>query len=342
VTTANSVHPVPKPLLDRLETIDIPGYTDYEKRKIAERYLVPEQLTENGLLPEQVRFRKDALDTLVHHYTAESGVRNLKREIAAVARKLARDMVQRHIEPDDYNRTITRKTIYRLLGPPRYRKETSREYTTLPGLARGLAWTEVGGVVLTVEVAILDRGDGLVVTGNLGDVMKESARAALSRAIADVKRIGTPAQSKFKSIHIHVPAGAIPKDGPSAGITIYVAILSALLDRPVPSDIAMTGELTLTGRVLPVGGIKEKLLAAARRSVHRVILPEQNADELRTLPRELRQSLDVRLVGHVDEVLPIVFPANADELDALPLFADDMGTDNPPQSAMQQTFFGFE
>lgn len=342
VTTANSVHPIPKPLLDRLETIDIPGYTDYEKRKIAERYLVPEQLTENGLSPEQVHFRKDALDTLVNHYTAESGVRNLKREIAAVSRKLARDMVQRRIEPEDYNRTITRKTVYRLLGPPRYRKETTREYSALPGLTRGLAWTEVGGVVLTVEVAILDRGDGLVVTGNLGDVMKESARAALSRAIADVKRIGSAAQSKFKSIHIHVPAGAIPKDGPSAGITIYVAILSALLDRPVPNDIAMTGELTLTGRILPVGGIKEKLLAAARRSVHRVILPEQNADELRSLPRELRQSLDVRLVGHVDELLPIVFPANADELDELPLFADDITSDNPPQSASQQTFFGFE
>lgn len=343
LTTANSAHPIPKPLLDRLEIIEIPGYTDYEKRKIAERFLVPEQLTENGLSPDQVRFRKDAIDTLVHHYTAESGVRNLKREIASVARKLARDMVERSVEVDDYGRTVTKKTIYKLLGPPRYRKVSERDYAALPGLVRGLAWTEVGGVVLTVEVAILDRGEALVVTGNLGDVMKESARAALSRAVADLKRVGTPAQSKFKGIHIHVPAGAIPKDGPSAGITIYVAILSALLGRPVASDIAMTGELTLTGRVLPVGGIKEKLLAAARRSINRVILPEQNVDELRALPRELKHSLDIRLVGHVDEILPIVFPAGGADLDGLPLFTEDMiAADDRPQSASQQTFFGFE
>ncbi len=342
LTTANSVHPIPVALQDRLEIIEIPGYTDYEKRQIAERFLVPEQLSENGLLTENVRFRRSALMMLVSHYTAESGVRNLKRQIASISRKLARDMVERGQVAEDYKKTITAKTVGRLLGPPRFRREASRDYRVISGLARGLAWTEIGGVVLTVEVAVLDRGDGLIVTGNLGDVMKESARAALSRAVADMKSLGTNAQSKFKGIHVHVPQGAIPKDGPSAGITIYVAILSALLSRPIPIDIAMTGELTLTGRILPVGGIKEKLLAAARRGLSRVILPDQNADDLVTLPRELRNSLDVHLVGHVDEVLPLVFPATSAELDGLPLFAEDeLASGDRPQTAIQATFFDF-
>jgi ATP-dependent Lon protease len=343
LTTANSVHPIPAALLDRLEIIEIPGYTDYEKRKIAERFLVPEQVRENGLTPQQVRFRKDSIDTLINHYTAESGVRNLKREIASVTRKLAREMVERGVGSEEYRRTVTAKTVQKALGPPRFRKDTEREYRSLPGMARGLAWTEIGGVVLTVEVAILDRGDEFVVTGNLGDVMKESARAALSRAIADLKRIGTSAQGKFKGIHVHVPQGAIPKDGPSAGITLYVAILSALLKRPVPNDVAMTGELTLTGRVLPVGGIKEKLLAAARRNIRRIILPEQNQDDLASIPRDLRQGLDLHLVGHVEELLPIVFPASAANLDGLPLFAEDVGSDaHSPQSAIQGVFAEFD
>ncbi|MCG8479563.1 MAG: endopeptidase La [Spirochaetales bacterium] len=306
LTTANSLAGVPPALRDRLEVIEIPGYTEGEKRRIAEEFLIPEELAENGVPAEAVRFRRDAVDRLIRDYTSESGVRNLKRSIATVIRKVAKEMLEKGASPETTRRMVTSQAVGRLLGPPRYRLVPHRD-EMLPGLARGVAWTEHGGVELTVEVAVFDGTAELILTGSLGDVMKESAQAALSLLLSRKERLGFQFDRSSRAIHIHVPAGAIPKDGPSAGITLYAALLSRLTDRPIKADLAMTGELTLTGRILPVGGIKEKVLAARRNAITAVILPAANESDLDLLPRDVRHSMRFFPVGHVDEAEPLLF-----------------------------------
>ncbi len=299
LTTANTLHGVPAALRDRLEIIEVPGYTEREKLLIARDFLVPEQLRENGLDKAAVTIRKDALLTIIHDYTSESGVRNLKREIANVIRKLAREVMESGTPIGQYRRSVQGSTVHRLLGPPRYRQDEGDREISVPGVVQGLAWTENGGVVLPVEVVVLDGSGDLQLTGSLGDVMKESARAALSYIFAHADRFGVTVDRSKISIHIHVPQGAIPKDGPSAGITMFSAILSALTGRVARSDTAMTGEITLSGRVLPIGGLKEKILAARRRGISRIILPEGNGHDLESLPGDVKSGIEIVSIASV-------------------------------------------
>ncbi len=308
LTTANSLHTVPAALRDRLEIIEIPGYTEPEKRRIARDFLIPEQLRENGLERSRITFRRDALSRLISDYTAESGVRSLKREIASVVRKLAREMLESGTNREAYVRQIGSGTVRKLLGPPRFRYDQDLFRDSPPGLSRGLAWTENGGVVLTVEAAAFSGSGDLILTGSLGEVMKESARTALSLVLSEQDELGLEFVRSERSIHIHVPQGAIPKDGPSAGITVYAALVSILTGCATPPDLGMTGELTLTGRVLPVGGVKEKLLAAQRQGLRRVILPAGNRMDVDVLPREGKRGLDLYFVDTIREVLPLTFP----------------------------------
>lgn len=311
LTTANSLHTVPPALRDRLEIIEIPGYTEPEKRRIARGFLIPEQIRENGLQDSSINFREDALGSLINDYTAESGVRNLKREIASITRKLAREILENAASPAGFRRTIGSGTVRKLLGPPRYRHDRAPERDVLPGIARGLAWTENGGVVLTVEAAVLPGNGDLILTGSLGEVMKESARTALSRILSERADSILEFDRSEHAVHVHVPQGAIPKDGPSAGITLYTALLSVLTGSAVPADLAMTGELTLTGRVLPVGGIKEKVLAAQRHGLSRIALPSENRQDVDALPRDARRGLEFFFLDRVQEILPLAFPGIA-------------------------------
>ncbi|POQ98515.1 hypothetical protein AU468_13070 [Alkalispirochaeta sphaeroplastigenens] len=325
LTTANSLHTIPAALRDRLEIIEIPGYTEPEKRRIARDFLIPEQIRENGLGESKIVFRKDAITTLITEYTTESGVRSLKREIASVTRKLARELLEEGTPPEAFTKTLGSGTINRLLGPPRYRHDLERHDENPPGRVQGLAWTETGGVLLSVEAALLKGPGEMVLTGSLGDVMKESARIALSRIVSGTAAAMLNFDRTSQSIHIHVPQGAIPKDGPSAGITVYTALYSLLKGVPVGDDLAMTGELTLTGRVLPVGGIKEKLLAAQRRDISRVILPRGNQADVEILSRENTRGLDFFYVDQVDQIIPIAFP-DGDAVEEPPRDADSRRT----------------
>jgi ATP-dependent Lon protease len=298
ICTANQVDTIPPALLDRMETIELSGYTHEEKREIAKRYLVPRQMELNGVGRSKVEITKPALDRIIEGYTREAGVRQLEREIGSICRKVAREFAEGARRS---KRTIRPETVDELLGKPRFQSEVKRR-TSEPGVATGLAWTPVGGDVLFVE-AIAYPGDGkLQITGQLGDVMKESAAAALSyvRTLDD----GVPPDwFKEHDLHIHVPAGAIPKDGPSAGITMATAMASRVLDRPVRSDTAMTGEITLTGMVLPIGGLKEKALAAQRAGINRLIIPRRNERDVDDIPEPLRKKMKFTLVDTVDEVL---------------------------------------
>src|SRR5687767_11190727 len=272
ITTANVLDTIPPPLRDRMEVIELAGYTEREKLAIAKDHLVARQVTNHGLSPETITFEDAALTAVIRNYTREAGVRNLEREIGSICRKIAR----RHAEGDVTPVTITAEMVETLLGAPRHLDEALADRTKEPGVAIGLAWTPVGGDVLLIEASRMAGGSSLTLTGSLGDVMKESARIALSwlRAHASSYEID-PQFYKDSEIHLHVPSGAIPKDGPSAGVTMVVALASALSGRPVRGDTAMTGEVTLSGKVLPVGGIKEKVLAARRYGIHRVIVPRQ-------------------------------------------------------------------
>lgn len=308
VTTANSLHTIPAALRDRLEVIEIPGYTERDKCKIAQRYLIPQELAQCGLQKENLTFRDSALSTLIREYTQESGVRNLKRQIASVVRKIARDVLDRGIPLSEYSRVIQAATVRSLLGPPRFRLDDSSHDVPAPGMVNGLAWTESGGVKLTVEAVVQNTKGDLILTGSLGDVMKESARIALSVVRNRAETLQSHEQNKDKAIHIHVPQGAIPKDGPSAGITLYTALFSALSRRAVPNDIAMSGEITLTGRVLAVGGIKEKILAARRHNISKIILPRENKVDLDALSREYTRGMVFHLIEEVEEIMPLAFP----------------------------------
>lgn len=302
LTTANSLHGVPAALRDRLEIIEIPGYTEREKEQIAGGFLIPEQIKENGLADADITFRRDGILTLIRSYTIESGVRNLKREIANVVRKLARELMESETPVSEYKRTVGAKTVAKLLGPPRLHFDEELHTITVPGVVNGLAWTENGGVLLPVEVVALPGKGELQLTGSLGDVMKESAQAALSHIVAHSDAFGIDFPRSERTIHIHVPQGAIPKDGPSAGITMFSALLSLLTGRIARDDTAMTGEITLSGRVLPIGGLKEKILAARRRGVQRVIIPEGNRNDLEALPNDVKTGLEFILLRSVSDL----------------------------------------
>ena len=303
ITTANVLDPIPPALRDRMEVLELPGYTEDEKSVIANEHLIARQIDNHGLSSEQIAFTEDALRFVVRGYTREAGVRNLEREMGALCRKVAR----RHAEGDDSPITITSETVVEMLGAPKFLDEEVAERTKQPGVAIGLAWTPVGGDVLFVEATRMTGSGSLTVTGHLGEVMKESARAAVSWCRANSNRYDVdPAFYKEAEVHLHVPSGAIPKDGPSAGVTMVTALVSELTGRPVRGDVAMTGEITLSGVILPVGGIKEKVLAARRLGIFDVILPKQNEKNINEdLTDELRREIQVHYVTMVDDVLKL-------------------------------------
>jgi ATP-dependent Lon protease len=312
ITTANVLDPIPAALRDRMEVLEIAGYTEEEKLKIATDHLVDKQVKNHGLTPEYIRFTPDALRQVIRGYTREAGVRNLEREIGSLCRKIAR----RRAEGNEAPIEITPDVVIELLGAPKFLDEEMEERTKDPGVAIGLAWTAAGGEVLFIEASKMAGGGSLTLTGQLGDVMKESARAALSWLRAHAKTYGIDPDFFTKAeMHVHVPAGAIPKDGPSAGVTMATALASALTGRPVRGDIAMTGEITLSGRVLPIGGVKEKVLAARRLGIHEVIVPKQNAKNINEdLTPELREGLTVHLVSTIDEVLALALQPVASDV----------------------------
>lgn len=300
ITTANAIHNIPRPLLDRMEVLYIPGYTELEKLQIASRYLLPKQKREHGLEEEQLQLEGDALLGLIREYTRESGVRNLEQQVAALCRKAAKAIVSN--EADDVIQVDSAK-VKEWLGPPKFRYGMA-ELEDQIGAVTGLAWTEVGGDTLVIEVTVLPGAGKLTLTGKLGDVMKESAQAAFSYTRSKSKELNiAPDFHEKNDIHIHIPEGAIPKDGPSAGITMATALISALTGRLVSREVAMTGEITLRGRVLPIGGLKEKSLAAHRAGIKTVLLPKDNERDLRDIPDSVKNDLNFIPVGHMDEVL---------------------------------------
>jgi len=298
ITTANVLETIPSPLLDRMEVLRLPGYILEDKVEIAKRYLIPRQKEENGLKKGQIRFTNTAIRKMISEYTREAGVRNLEREIGTCCRKLARLIA----EDKEKKASIRPETVPTFLGPMKYFSEMAQRQDEI-GVATGLAWTPVGGVILFVEATLMDGGKGLMLTGQLGDVMKESAQAALSFVRSHVERFDIPLDFfKKKDIHIHIPEGATPKDGPSAGVTLATALISLLTERPVRHNIAMTGEITLRGKVLPVGGIKEKVLAARRSGINQVILPKQNEKDLEEIPENVREKMTFHFVEWLDDV----------------------------------------
>ena len=300
IMTANSLDTIPRPLLDRMEVINIEGYTSNEKREIAKRYLLGKQLREHGLDKRRLKVKDDAIDAIIENYTREAGVRQLEREIGALCRKAACKFIE---DSELKSVTVSAADLKQELGAPRFhRLEPDREPEV--GSVNGLAWTAAGGETLAVEAAAMPGGGHLELTGQLGDVMRESARAALSVIRMHSGALGLESDFYKKSdLHIHVPEGAVPKDGPSAGVTITCALASALTGRPARQDVAMTGEITLRGKVLPIGGVKEKVLAAHRMGIHTVLLPKDNECDLEEIPGDVRQSLDLRLIGSVDQAL---------------------------------------
>ena len=300
ITTANTLYDIPAPLRDRMEVIHIPGYTEYEKEKIANGYLIPKQLRENGLSGDDVVFSKNAVHTVIKNYTKEAGVRNLEREISSVLRKIAKEIVQTDIRK---KHTISAGSIAKYLGQPKFR-DSAREKEDRVGIVTGLAWTQAGGELLTIEAVTMPGKGSVLVTGKLGDVMKESAQAAVSYVRSRSKELDIK-ENFYKNldIHIHVPEGAIPKDGPSAGISMCAAVVSVLTGKPVSRKIAMTGEITLRGRVLPVGGLKEKLLAAHANGIHTVIVSIENKKDIREVPKSIQKQMEILYAEDMSEVL---------------------------------------
>jgi ATP-dependent Lon protease len=301
ICTANTLDTIPAALLDRMETIRMQGYTEQEKIKIARRFLIPRQTTQNGLKPKDASLHDATVSKLIREYTREAGLRNLEREIGSVFRKLAR----RKAEGEKGPFQVLPKSLHKLLGAPYFKKD-DRDKELPPGVATGLAWTPYGGEILHIETTLMPGKGKLILTGKLGDVMKESAQAALSYARSRAETLGMdPDFTEKMDIHIHVPAGATPKDGPSAGVTLVTALISALKNEPVRNDLAMTGEITLRGRVLPVGGVKEKILAAVAQGIKEVIIPAQNKKDLEEIPADLRRRITIKTVERIDEVWPL-------------------------------------
>ena len=303
ITTANLLETIPSPLLDRMEVIRISGYTENEKVQIARSYLIPRQLKENGLMPNEIKFGLDAIQTVIRNYTREAGVRNLEREVGSVCRKLATKITE-NVEIDT---DVDAQDVRHLLGRQRFQGiDEVALRTSLPGVATGLAWTPVGGEVLFIEATRMPGSKGFITTGSIGNVMQESARAALSYTRANAKQLGiSPDFFDRVDIHLHIPAGAQPKDGPSAGVTMTTALVSLLTGRPVRSDVGMTGEITLRGQVMPIGGLKEKVLAAHRAGLKKIILPKLNEPDLDDLPEEVRKEMEFFPVERIGEVLDL-------------------------------------
>jgi ATP-dependent Lon protease len=306
ITTANLLDTIPDPLLDRMEVIEFPGYMEEEKLEIARRFIIPRQIEQNGL--QKLSFSEGALLDLIREYTQEAGVRNLEREIANICRKVARRLA----EGKAASKIIGRQSLNKYLGPPRYLASEAEDHDEV-GVATGLAWTESGGETLSIEVSVLPGKGSLLLTGQLGEIMQESAQAALSYTRSRAEELGLEDLDFDKvDIHIHVPEGAVPKDGPSAGITIATALISALTGRPVVHDVAMTGEITLRGRVLPIGGVREKVLAAHRAGLKTMLLPRRNRRDLSEIPARLRRRLNLVFVDSMDQVLPVALSPHAD------------------------------
>ncbi len=313
VCTANTLHGIPVPLQDRLEIIRLAGYTDLEKLAIARRYLVPKETEANGLKDVEVKFTQRALRGIIQKYTKEAGVRGLEREIAAVSRKLATDVLK---NGKAGRRLVTSKKLLKYLGQPRHRFGEIEAHDQI-GLVTGLAWTELGGELLTTEVSVMPGKGKLIITGKLGEVMQESAQAAMSYVRSRAERFGIDRKfNETLDVHIHVPEGAIPKDGPSAGITMATALISAIARIPVRRDVAMTGEITLRGRVLPIGGLKEKAMAAHRGGIRTILIPSENRKDIREIPKKVREELRIIPVEHVDEVLKVALAL--DDPDSFP------------------------
>jgi ATP-dependent Lon protease len=327
ICTANTTSTIPAPLLDRMETIEVNGYTEYDKVHIAEEYLVPRQLKLNGLLEDEIAFNEPSIRTIIRDYTREAGVRQLEREIGKVCRKVAMGVAEGTVDDENKPVELDPDKVREYLGKPRHRFEAALR-TEKPGVAAGLAWTPNGGEVLFVEAATMAGKEGqLILTGHLGDVMRESARIALSYVESHLKPLNLSEDSSEGKIHLHVPAGAVPKDGPSAGITMVTALVSLLSGRPVRSDVGMTGEVTLQGQVLPVGGIKLKVLAAHRTGLKKIILSKLNEVDLEELPDKVREDLEFVLVENVSEVLEhALMPAEATD------DASESGSMSEPQS----------
>jgi ATP-dependent Lon protease len=308
ITTANVLDTIPSALRDRMEVIELPGYTQDEKVKIAERYLIPRQISANGITPEQITFTKNAINHIITGYTREAGLRNLEREIGTICRGVATAVAEGTVK----SMSITVKDVHKYLGPVRIISEISAR-TSKPGVVTGLAWTPAGGDILFVEATAMKGKGGLTLTGQLGDVMKESATAALSFIRANATDLDIDKDFFEKNdIHIHIPAGAIPKDGPSAGVTMLTALVSLLSGRKVKENLAMTGEITLRGLVLPVGGIKEKVLAAYRAGIKTVILPKWNKKDLVDIPLKVQKNIHFYFVDEMLEVIKIVLEKSGD------------------------------
>jgi len=319
IATANVLHTVPPALQDRMEVIRLSGYTELEKMEIAKRFLVRKQMEATGLANEQVEFTDSGLNGLIQYYSREAGVRNLEREIGNVCRKVARQVVNSMGGKDKKpvaKAVITGEKLPDLLGPWKFR-DLDTEKKNEVGAATGLAWTEVGGQILTVECTLMEGKGKLTITGKLGEVMQESAQAAMSYIRSRAHTFGLPRDFyRNLDVHLHIPEGAIPKDGPSAGITIATTISSALTRIPVRGDVAMTGEITLRGKVLPIGGLKEKLMAAHRHGIFEAIVPRENEKDLPDIPDAIRQTMKLQFVDHMDDVLRIALES---PLVALPL-----------------------
>ena len=328
ICTANVLHTIPKPLLDRMEIIRLHGYMDEEKVGIAEKFLIPKKIQEHGLTKKNVKFSKKSLTQIVENYTRESGVRNLEREIATICRKVARIVIDKG---KTYSNTIETKDINKFLGIPKFQRLSIKK--PLPvGVATGLAWTEFGGELLSIEVTVLSGTGKLSPTGTLGDVMKESAHAALSYVRSRAKGFGLENDFYQKTdIHIHIPEGAVPKDGPSAGITMAIAMVSALTNNPLRHDVAMTGELTLTGKVLPIGGLKEKCLAAYREGILKIILPKENEKDIPEIPDKIKKKMKFYPVSNIDEAMSYAFEKKSNPRKKLPKIKKQQGS-SPQQS----------
>jgi len=320
ITTANVRYNIPVPLQDRMEVIELSGYLEYDKREIAKRHILPKQLLEHGLTNDEILLTDNAITKIVREYTREAGVRNLEREIASVCRKVAKEIViskqqngsgKKSIKKDKKKESkaiiVDSEKLEKYLGVPKFRKR-EKEKSKLIGSVIGLAWTDSGGDILSVDVTMMKGSEKLTLTGQLGDVMKESAQAALSYIRSNAKKLGLKEDFfKGREVHIHLPEGAIPKDGPSAGVTMAMAIISAVGNRPASPDVAMTGEITLRGNVLPIGGLNEKLLAAKRNGIFTVLIPKDNEKDLVEIQEKVKEGLSIVPIERIEDAINYVF-----------------------------------
>jgi ATP-dependent Lon protease len=329
ICTANVLHTIPQALRDRMEVLQLAGYTEEEKVQIARKFLVPKSVEGTGLTEKNITFADEAIQTVINRYTREAGVRNLEREINSICRKVARKVV---VEGAETSEDISADKVTQYLGVPRYRPTLAEEQNEV-GVATGLAWTEVGGEILVTEATLMPGRGRLTLTGKLGDVMQESAQAAMSYVRSRAEEFGIVKDfNRRLDVHVHIPEGAIPKDGPSAGITLATALVSALARIPARRDVAMTGEITLRGKVLPIGGVKEKVLAAHRAGVKNIILPKDNEKDLADIPKNVLDVMNLYLVTNMDEVLKQALDGPLTPIAPTPDAAVDVEVDDAPDA----------